>query len=88
MPPRLKIKNIHTYCAKLEALWTQMRHTVEYLIRSEGLDWVLDNCGGVIEVGYSGGFHFFGTADDVAMAVDELVLKAQRKAHNDPNYTF
>lgn len=80
-------KNIHTYRAKLDALWTQMRHTVEYLIRSEGLDWVIDNCSEVIEVGYDSGVHFSSDADDVAMAVDALVLKAQRKAHNDPNYT-
>ena len=81
-------KNIHTYRAKLDALWTQMRHTVEYLIRSEGLDWVLDNCSEVIEVGHDSGVHFSGDADDVAMAVDALVLKAQRKAHNDPNFTL
>ena len=81
-------KNNHTYRAKLDALWTQMRHTVEYLIRSEGLDWVLDNCSEVIEVGHDSGVHFSGTADDIAMAVDSLVLKAQRKAHNDPDFTF
>jgi len=82
-------KNIHTYYAKLEALWTQMRHTVEYLIRSEGLDWVDDNCGAVIYVSDPKiGVAFLGTADEVAVAVDDLVLKSQRKAHNDPNYTF
>ena len=82
-------KNIHTYREKLNALWAEMCHTVEYLIRSEGLEWVADNCSEVIEVDYNGGvFHFAGTADDVAAAVDELVRKAQRMAHNDPNYTI
>ena len=82
-------KNIHTYRAKLDALWTQMRHTVEYLIRSNGLEWVAGNCSEVIEVDYNSGvFHFAGTADDVAMAVDALVLKGLRKTHNDPNYTI
>lgn len=81
-------KNIHTYRAKLDALWSQMRHTVEYLIRSEGREWVAGNCSEVIEVDYDGIIHFSGTADDVAAAVDALVLKAQRKAHNDPGYTF
>lgn len=81
-------KNVHTYREKLNALWAEMCHTVEYLIRSEGLEWVADNCSEVIEVGHGKGVRFSGTADDVAMAVDELVLKAQRKAHNDPNYTL
>ena len=81
-------KNIHTYHAKLEALWSQMRHTVEYVIRCQGREWVADNCSEVIEVDYDGIIHFSGTADDVAMAVDALVLKGLRKTHNDPNYTI
>lgn len=80
------MNNIHTYREKLNALWAEMCHTVEYLIRSEGLEWVADNCSEVIEVGHGSGIRFSGTADDVAAAVDDLVLKAQRKAHNDPNY--
>lgn len=82
-------KNIHTYREKLDKLWTQMSHTVEYLIHSNGLEWVANNCSEVIDVSEPEiGVAFSGTADDVAMAVDALVLKAQRKAHNDPNYTF
>ena len=81
-------KNIHTYRAKLDALWTQMRHTVKYLIRDAGLGWVANNSSEVIEVGRDGRVSFSGTADDVAMAVDELVRKAQRMAHNDPNFTL
>jgi len=81
-------KNIHTYREKLNALWAEMCHTVEYLIRSEGLEWVADNCSEVIEVDHGSGIRFSGTADDIAAAVDDLVLKAQRKAHNDPDFTF
>lgn len=81
-------KNVHTYREKLNALWAEMRHTVKYFIRDAGLGWVANNCSEVIEVGRDGRVSFSGTADDVAMAVDELVRKAQRMAHNDPNYTL
>lgn len=82
-------KNVHTYRAKLDALWSQMRHTVEYVIRSQGLEWVADNCSEVIDVSEPKiGVVFSGTADDVATAVDDLVLKGLRKTHNDPNYTI
>ena len=81
-------KNAHTYTEKLNVLWDQMCHTCEYLIRSNGRDWFIDNCSEVIKVDYDNFIHFSGTADETAAAVDELVLKAQRKWHNDPNYTF
>ena len=81
-------KNIHTYSEKLNALWDQMRHTVEYLIRCNGREWVINNCSKAIEIDNDIGVPFLGSVDEVAAAVDDLVLKAQRKAHNDPNYTL
>lgn len=84
-------KNIHTYRAKLEALWTQMSHTVDYLIKCKGIEWVKTNGCGAIRASDDPGewyWHFNGTADDCAAVVDDLVLKMQREEHGDPNYTF
>lgn len=85
-------KNIHTYRAKLEAFWTQIRHTVDYLIKYKGIEWVESNSCGVIASGDDdppGWYHWYfnGTADDCAAVVDDLVLKMQREEHNDPDYT-
>lgn len=84
-------KNIHTYRAKLDALWTQMNHTVDYLIKCEGIEWVKTNSCGAIRAtdnfGNSWHWRLNSTADNCAAVVDDLVLKMQRDAHNDPNYT-
>ena len=81
-------KNIHTYRAKLDALWNQMSHTVDYLIKCKGIDWVEDNgCGNIRVSNDRSDWYFSGTGDECAEAVDDLVLKMQREAHNDPNYT-
>lgn len=83
-------KNIHTYRAKLDALWNQMSSTVDYIIKCKGIDWVDTNgFGCVVSVDDPRAPHqwyFNGTADDCAEAVDALVLKMQREAHGDPNY--
>ena len=83
-------KNIHTFSAKLDALWNQMSHTVDYLVKCKGIDWVESNSCGAIRTAEDSGawyWHFNGTADDCAAVVDDLVLKMQREAHGDPNYT-
>lgn len=83
-------KNIHAYRAKLDALWNQMSHTVDYIIKCKGIEWVETNsCGAICSADDPGNpwyWHFNGTADDCAAVVDDLVLKSQREAHNDPNY--
>ena len=82
-------KNIHTYRAKLDALLSQMNHTVDYLIKCKGIEWVKTNsCGAIRTTDNLWYWHFNGTADDCAAVVDDLVLKMQREAHNDPNYTI
>ena len=88
-------KNIHTYCAKLDALWNQMSSTVDYLVRCKGIEWVESNsCGairakdGIDDPDDPWYWHFNGSADDCAAVVDDLVLKMQREAHGDPNYTI
>lgn len=85
-------KNIHTYKQKLDALWNQMSHTVDYLIKCKGIDWVDTNGFGAIRAAdYPGApyqWYFNAAADDCAEAVDALVLKMQREAHGDPNYTI
>lgn len=84
-------KNIHTYKQKLDALWNQMNHTVDYLVKCKGIAWVEKNsCGAIraMDDCHRWYWYFNGTADDCAAAVDDLVLKMQRVAHNDPNYTI
>lgn len=82
-------KNIHTYKAKLDALWNQMSHTVDYLVKCKGLNWVEDhNCGAICVGQDRRHWYFNGDIDECVEAVDDLVLKMQREAHNDPNYTI
>lgn len=82
-------KNIHTYTEKLNALWDQMRHTVEYLIKCKGIEWVETNsCGAIHASDDVAPWCWDFNAYDCAAAVDDLVLKMQREAHNDPNYTL